>query len=77
MFNFKDLPVENKIDKQEKTFELNLGDENTSIFLVNAAVEDSIESLGPYIRTLNHTDFKIHVHALRAAKVSTRSGLSG
>ncbi len=40
------------------------------VFLVNAAVEDSIESLGPYIRTLNHTDFKIHVHALRAAKVS-------
>jgi hypothetical protein len=66
---------ENTSEKQEKIFELNFEDENTRLFLVNAAVEDSIESLGPYIRTLNHTDFKIHVHALRAAKVSMRSGL--
>ena len=39
------------------------------LLLVNNAVEESLESLGPYIRTLNHTDFKIHVNALRAAKV--------
>ncbi len=42
---------------------------NVGCALVNAAVEESLESLGPYIRSLNHTDFKIHVNALRAAKV--------
>ena len=36
---------------------------------VNDAIENCIEDLEQYLLSLNHSDFKIHVSALRSAKV--------
>ncbi len=36
---------------------------------VNNAIENCIEDLEQYLLSLNHSDFKIHVSALRSAKV--------
>ena len=36
---------------------------------VNDAVEDCLSDLEAYLKTLNHADFKIHINALKAAKM--------
>ena len=40
---------------------------------VNLSIEDCIHDIDDYIKSLNHADFKIHVNALKAAKVRRRS----
>ena len=36
---------------------------------VNDAIEECLDDLDTYLRTLNHSDFRIHINALKAAKV--------
>ena len=36
---------------------------------VNDAIEDCLSDLEAYLKTLNHADFKIHINALKAAKM--------
>ena len=38
---------------------------------VNQAIEDSLEEVGTFLDSLNHSDFKIHINALKAAKMES------
>ena len=38
---------------------------------VNLAIEESLQEVETFLRTLNHADFKIHINALKAAKMES------
>ena len=38
---------------------------------VNQAIEECLEEVETFLRTLNHADFKIHINALKAAKMES------
>ena len=38
---------------------------------VNNAIEDCLAEVDEYLKSLNHSDFKIHVNALKAAKMES------
>ena len=43
---------------------------------VNTAVEQCLEEIEQYLKTLNHSDFKIHINALKAAKMESHMKMS-